>query len=261
MKNLFLCFIVVAAISCNSSKEKPDMPGAYLMQSQTINDGQKDTKYTSLQQLKIYTDSFMMYAQINPSDSVSAFGVASYTPTDSGTVIETAIYTSRDSSATTAQSSFNVRIQQNPDGYTQVIPQFAMQGQNMKLTEEYKSVGTKATSPLDGVWKETKSFIVKGNDTTYNNRTQYKAFYSGYFMFGSTVKDSTSKTTTGIGFGTFQMAGNNKVKETDLNSSYAIIAGNSFDIDVDMSGPDSYNQTITDSTGSKSVEFYERLKK
>ena len=58
MKNLLLYFIIVlAAIGCNSSKEKPDMPGAYLMQSQTINDGKKDTKFTTLQQLKIYTDS------------------------------------------------------------------------------------------------------------------------------------------------------------------------------------------------------------
>ena len=80
-------------------------------------------------------------------------------------------------------------------------------------------------------------------------------------MFGSTVIDSASKTKTGIGFGTFEMAGDNKIKETDLNSTYSIIAGNSFNVDVEMNGTDNYKQTITDSTGSKSVEFYERVKK
>lgn len=261
MKNLLLCFIVLTAISCNSSKGKPNMPGAYLMQSQTVNDGKQDTKYTSLQQLKIYTDNLMMYTQVNPADSVSAFGVAAYASTDSGTVVEDVIYSARDTSIGSLPASYNLEIQKNPDGYTQVIPQIPMQGQNMKLTEEYKSVGTPTKAPLDGVWRETKSFIVKGADTTLNHRTQYKAFYAGYFMFGSTVIDSASKTKTGIGFGTFEMAGDNKIKETDLNSTYSIIAGNSFNVDVEMNGTDNYKQTITDSTGSKSVEFYERVKK
>jgi hypothetical protein len=261
MKNLLLCFIVLAAVSCNNSKGKPDMPGAYLMQSQTINDGKKDTKFTTLQQLKIYTDSFMMYSQVNPGTSVSSFGVASYQETDSGTVVEDVIYSASDTSVGATPASYNLEINKNPDGYTQVIPSIPIQGQNMKLTEEYKFVGTKATTPLDGVWKETKSFNVKGNDTVLNHRTQYKAFNSGYFMFGQTAAYSTSIIHTGIGFGTFEMAGNNKVKETDLNSSFSIIAGNSFDIDIEMNGADNYKQTITDSTGSKSVEFYERLKK
>ncbi len=262
MKNLILCFIVLAAISCNNStKERPDMPGAYLMLSQTVNDGKKDTKYTTLQQLKIYTDSFMMYAQVNPPDSVSAFGVAAYTATDSGTVIENVIYSASDSSLGSTPASYNLDIKKNPDGYTQVIPEIPMQGQKMKLTEEYKFVGTKTKTPLDGVWREVKFISVKGKDTTVNERTQYKAFYSGYFMFGNTTKDSANKTYTGIGFGTFEMVSNNKIKETDLNSTFAIIAGNTFDIDIEMSGSDNYKQTITDNTGAKSVEFYERLKK
>src|SRR5664279_2935899 len=97
MKNLIFGCIVLAVISCTSTiKETPKMPGAYFMTSQTINDGTKDTKYTDLKQLKIYTDSFMMYTQLNPSDSVSGFGVGSYTATDTGTVIENDVYSSRD---------------------------------------------------------------------------------------------------------------------------------------------------------------------
>lgn len=262
MKNLIFSFIVLYTISCNTStvKETPSMPGAYLMTSQTINDGKKDTKYTALKQLKIYTDSFFMYAQVNPTDSVSGFGVGSYT-TDTGTVIENGIFNARDTTYNTTPESFKLNITKTPDGYDQVIPDIVIDSQKSSLTEVYQAVGTTVKASIDGVWKEIDAYSLKGNDTTKNVRTQFKAFYAGYFMFGGSFKDSASKNHTGIGFGTFEMAGNNKMKETDLNSTYAIIAGQSFNIDIEMTGTDNYKQTITNADGSKSVEFYERLKK
>lgn len=261
MKNLiFCCIVVFTAIGCASNvKETPKMPGAYFMTSQTVNDGQKDTKYTDLKQLKIYTDSMMMFAQVNPGDSVSGFGVGFYTA-DAGIVIENNIYSARDT-IVNAPATYTLNIKITPNGYTQVIPEIVINSQKSKLTEEYQSVGKAQKSPLDGVWKETNSYTLKGNDTTKNNRTQYKAFYAGYFMFGQTVKDSASKSHTGIGFGTFEMNGDNQIKETDLNSTYSIIAGNSFNVDIEMNGADNYKQTISYPDGSKSIEFYERLKK
>jgi hypothetical protein len=262
MKNLIFCFIVFVAISCNTSsvKETPNMPGAYFMTSQTLNNGKTSTKYTDLKQLKIYTDSLMMYAQVNPSDSASAFGVASYTA-DTGTVIENVIYSARDTTFNSSPSVYKLSITKTPDGYEQVIPQLVSDSQKYKLTEEYQSVGTNVKSPLDGVWRETNSYTVKGKDTIKNIRAQFKAFYAGYFMYGHTFNDSAFKTHTGIGFGTFAMIGNTKMKETDLNSTYSINAGQSFNIDIDITGTDNYNQTIKYPDGSKSVEFYERLKK
>jgi len=102
---------------------------------------------------------------------------------------------------------------------------------------------------------------VKGNDTAWYKRTQYKAFYAGYFMYGQTQKDSTNKNFTGIGFGTFEMDGDNKIKEVDLNSTYSIAVGQSFAIGIEMKGADNYTQTIENPDGSKSVENYERVKK
>ncbi len=258
MKNFIFCTVLIAAIGCKSNvKETPNMPGAYFMISQTINDGKKDTKFTDLKQLKIYTDSFMMYAQVNPGDSVSQFGVGPYTA-DTGTVIEHSIYSSRDS-VTNKPATYTLFITKTPTGYTQVIPSILVDSEQAKLTEEYQSVGKTQTTPLDGVWKETKFFTAKGNDTTWGKRIQYKAFYAGYFMFGQTAMDG-GKISTGIGFGTFEMNGDNKIKETDLNSTFSIIAGNSFDVSFEMNGPDKYTQTINYPDGSKSVESYERLK-
>lgn len=236
------------------------MPGAYFMLSQTINNGKTNTKYTDLKQLKIYTDSFMMYTQVNPTDSISGFGVGSYTA-DTGTVTENVIYSAHDSTFTASPASFTLHITKTPDGYEQLIPDMVIDSQKSKLTEEYQSVGKTQKSPLDGVWKEINSYTFKGTDTSKNNRTQYKAFYDGYFMFGQTSKDSSGKTRAGIGFGTFVMNGDKQIKETDLNSTFAIIAGNTFDVYIEMDGADKYKQTISYPDGSKSVEFYERLKK
>ena len=261
MKNLILSSIVLVVISCASNvKEAPNMPGAYFMTSQTINDGKKDTKYTDLKQLKIYTDSFMMYTQVNPSDSVSSFGVGAYTA-DTGTVTEYVKYSASDSTINSSPGAFTLNITKTPEGYTQVIPDISIDTQKIKLTEEYQAVSKPQKTPLDGVWKETNSFIVKGKDTTKNNRTQFKAFYAGYFMYGHTFKDSANRNFTGIGFGTFTMDGDNKMKEVDLNSTYSIAVGQSFMIDIEMNGADNYKQTIVNADSSKSVEYYERLKK
>jgi hypothetical protein len=262
MKNLIFSFIVVSAIGCNTStvKQTPNMPGAYLMMSQTINDGKKDTKYTSLKQLKIYTDIFFMYTQVNPADSLSAFGVGSYN-SDSGMVIENGIFSARDTTVNETPATFKLNITKTPDGYEQVIPDITIDSQKSKLIEVYQAVGTTVQTPIDGVWKEINSYSVKGKDTTNSVKTEFKAFHAGYFMFGIASKDSASKNHTGIGFGTFEMIGNDKMKETDLNSTYSIIAGQTFNIDIEMTGTDNYKQTITQPDGTKSVEFYERLKK
>lgn len=259
MKSLILCFLILTLFSCSSTKETPDMPGTYLMQSQTLNDGTKDTRVTALKQLKIYTDAFFMHTQVNPQDSVSGFGVGSYT-TDKGTVTENVIYRSSDTTIGTPQT-YVLDIEKNPDGYKQFIPEISILGQKNKLTEEYLTVGTSAKTPLDGVWKETKSFNVKGKDTILNNRTQYKTYFAGYFMFGHTVKDSSSRTRTGIGFGTFEMKSDKLIMETDLNSTYSIIAGNTFNVAIEMDGTDKYKQTINNADGTTGVEYYERLKK
>ena len=54
-------------VSCNSSgdKETIKMPGAYKMLSSNVKTDKTDSTYTNVHQLKIYTDGYMMYANIN----------------------------------------------------------------------------------------------------------------------------------------------------------------------------------------------------
>ena len=89
---------------------------------------------------------------------------------------------------------------------------------------------------------------------------QFKAYYAGHVIWGDNWTDTLNKNHTAIGFGKFEMTGN-KVKESMMESTYTAIRGHDFDIEVEMMGADDFKQTITNTDGSKSVEFYQRLKK
>lgn len=262
MKFIF-AIVLFALVSCTNTEKKvtQHMPGAYSMLSQSINDGKKDTTYTNMRQLKIYTEDYMMYANINPADSVSGFGIGTYTASDTGTVTENVIYSANDTSANASTNSFTLYIEKTTKGYKQVIPEIGSGEQKFKLTEEYDSVGTPVKSALDGAWKQIKSYGVSGTDTINRTGIQYKTYYAGHFIWGHTYTDSTNKLHTGMGFGTFAMNGENKVKETVSESTYYEVRGQSVDIDVEMNGADEYKQTITNSKGDKNVEVYQRLKK
>jgi hypothetical protein len=177
------------------------------------------------------------------------------------TIIEHVIFGASDSSRNDKPRDFKLVIEKTDTGYKQIIPEIESGGQKFKLTEEYNSVGTTAKTPLDGTWKLVSNYYIKGKDTIKNEVTQFKAYYGGHFIFGHSYADSAHKNHTGIGFGTFEMNGANKVKEHPTVSTYYQVRGIDFDIDVEMNGSDGFTQTITDKDGSKSVETYQRLKK
>lgn len=248
---------------CNTSTDHdmPEMPGVYSMESQTIDNGTNKTVLKDLKQLKIYTDKYFMYVQADPANSLYAFGVGSYSVNDSGMVIENSVFTAGDTTSTLDQKTYKLNITTNIDGYKQFIPEITIGGQKSSLTEEYKRSGTNVSTPLDGVWKESNFYVVDGNDTTKHERTQFKAFYHGYFMYGQyNLNDSTNTHSTGMGFGTFKMENDHQLKETDLNSSYNIIPGEIYTIDIDMINENSYKQTLTQPDGSKHIEVYQRMK-
>jgi len=257
-----LAILFLAAIGCNNAPEKKalSMSGAYSMLSQAVKGEKIDTTYSNLKQLKIFTDDHMMYANVNPADSVSSFGIGSYS-SSMDTITETVLYNASDSSASDSAQTYHLTIEKTAKGYKQIIPEIGTGTQKIKLTEEYEIVGTKASSPLDGLWKMTKGYTVKGTDTSKGDGIQYKMYNAGHFMFGNTWTDSTKKLHTGIGFGTFTMDGTTKVKESVTASTYYQIRGQSFDIEIELTGTDEFKQTLTNKDGSKGIEFYQRVKK
>jgi len=258
---LFLAAALLFLVACGSEvkKEVVIKPGAYLMKSQSLKSSSLDTTYLELQQLKIFTGEYMMYANFFARNSVSAFGIGSYSA-EKDTVIEHVIYSAADSVKDDQPRNYRLTILKEDSGYKQVIPDMESQGQKIILTEEYKTVGTAATTPLDGVWKESKTYYVKGKDTTKYNTNQYKAYFAGHYIWGNTFADSVKKTHTGMGFGKFEMKSPTKVTESCITSSYATLRGKDIDIDIEMNGNDEYKQTINYPNNEKSVEIYSRIK-
>src|SRR5262245_51921885 len=98
-------------VACNSADKKENMKveGAYHMLSQNLKSDKTDTTDNSLQQLKIFTGDYMMYANVNAPDSISSFGVGHYT-VNADTVTENVIYTSSDTSKDETPRTYKLAI-------------------------------------------------------------------------------------------------------------------------------------------------------
>ena len=263
MKNALLYFAVALIIGGSGcANNAMHMEGIYKMDSVSIKTISSDTTYRNTNQLKIYTADFMMYADVNDGDSISRFGIGSYS-INKDTVTENVIYSANDSASHDQPQAFKLIIDKLQNGYKQYINDIAADdGSTFDLTEYYSGIGTPASSVLDGAWRQQRAYSIVGNDTVrVRNNVQYKLFYNGYVMWGHSMKDSLNKTITGVGYGKFTMTGNTQLKESMLTSTYSVVRGHDFDIAIELTGDDHFKQTITNSDGSRDVEFYERLKK
>ena len=268
MKYIILLLATSFAMACqdgdennsdrSSSNADFDIRGAYSMIRQIGNDGTGDTVLKK-EQLKIYTDRFMMYASPRATDSFGEYGIALYRQS-MDTVKEFIFYTSSEGEV---RDTAILEVTKLPNGFRQII-RYNDSASTFVLTEEYDKVGKEPASPLDGAWRQIKDiFIDKNGDTTRNTRkTQFKMYEAGYFIWANPNKDPSSNNFySAYGYGTFKMLNKNKSQETNINSTfYTQLVGRPVDIDIEMLGKDGYKQTINGPQGEKSVEIYERLK-
>ena len=267
MKNfIFLLVICFTACQNNTTNNEDngsdstdlEMKGAYSMTKQIGNDGTKDTLLKK-EQLKIYSDRYMMYASPRATDSFGEYGIATYSQAGD-TVKEYIFYTS---TAGEVKDTARLEISKLPNGYKQVI-RYVDSTSTFILTEEYDKVGKEPKSALDGAWRQVKDIYVNGKgDTTRNiTKTQFKIYESGYFIWANPNKDPASNNFySAYGYGTFKMLNDTTTQETNINSTfYSQLVGKPVDISIKFNGNDAYAQTIRSSNGDKSVELYERLK-
>lgn len=258
MQRILIVFVFAATFACTRPPgDSINMSGAYRMLSQKVITEQVDSLIEGVHQLKIYTPEFMMYVNFNEKDSLAAFGIGTYLLNANG-LTENIIYSAYDSTVAGGEN-YNLDIEITESGYRQVIHEDDESGQVLNLTENYETVSLPRTTSLDGAWKQMRTFNIEEGDTTDFEVTQYKTYYAGHFMFGFTFKDSMAKTHTGMGFGNFEMINDNQAREVVTTSTLNIV-GNTFDIDLQFDGPDKFTQIITDTSGIKSYEVYERLK-
>ncbi|HVM90070.1 MAG TPA: hypothetical protein VMT76_17920 [Puia sp.] len=258
---LILTIALLFLIGCsgNGKKENVNMPGVYRMISQSIKGGNIDTTYRSLAQLKIFTSDHLMFANVNQAGTVGSFGIGTYT-VNGDTIIENIFLRGSDSTKTETPAEYKLIIVKTGKGYQQVIPDFTSNGQKYVLSEDYESVGMPAKSTLDGVWKLSLSYHIKGNDTTTNNITQYKMYDGGYFIWGQSRPDTARKNITAVGFGKFTLEGN-KLQEYLMESTNAEIRSLDVHIDIEMKGDTVFKQTISNKDSTRDVETYVRVTK
>src|SRR5688572_14735250 len=180
MKNFIFLLATCSFAACQSNSTTSsdsstdstniEMKGAYSMTKQIGNDGTKDTLLKK-EQLKIYSDHYMMWASPRATDSFGEYGIGTYSQID-GKVKEYIFYTSI---AGDVKDTAQLEITKLPDGYRQVI-RYVDSTSTFVLTEEYDKVGKEPTTKLDGAWRLTKDIFIDGNGDTITNhkKTQFK---------------------------------------------------------------------------------------
>jgi hypothetical protein len=261
MKKLLPLLASLFLFGCNDNHtadgKKLDMVGVYRMKKQVANDGKKDTLLKH-EQLKIYTDKYMMYASPRSTDSFGEYGIATYT-ISGDSVKENIFYTS---STGAVKDSALLKVNKSNDGYTQVIDYSDNNGK-LILTEEYANAGQDVQSPLDGAWKQIRNIFINAKGDTIRDTvaTQFKVYQKGHFIWANPSKDPASNNfIAAYGYGTFKVDSTNKIEETNINSTYKELVGRPVTVEYIKKGTDSYQQTIRQPSGDKGIEVYERLK-
>jgi hypothetical protein len=121
MKPLIAITLLIL-IACNSDKKETLIkPGAYKMISQALKSHTLDTTYLELQQLKIYTGEYMMFANFFARDSISGFGVGSYSA-EKDTVTEHVIFSASDSVKDDTPRVYKLYIENKDTGIDRLYP-------------------------------------------------------------------------------------------------------------------------------------------
>jgi len=261
MYKYFFSLLLFAGTTCKSQDETPvtGLSGAYLMLSQSLEGNSGDTTFTERRQLKIYTDHYMMYVRLSPEDSVSAFGIGTFS-INKGKLTENIIYSATDTTENTNSFSGTVNISKRHKGYEQVIPQIMSEKGKVRLTEDYQLLDAGLRSPLDGTWKLTAAYIINKKDTMRSNAVKYKTYYRGNFSAGSFNTKSSGEKHTIVEYGTFHLNEKNKLKENITYSTISLRNDQSYDLDILMKGNDALTIKASYPTGIEEVEKYIRMK-
>jgi hypothetical protein len=263
MKKTTIVGFAMAALlaSCTQPEAPVSQAGAYSLDKVIWNDGTKDNESSAADgntQFKIYTaDSYFYIAQ--GKDSSVAFGVGSYTQKDANNIEELNLF-----STTTLDTvgTAKLAITRNEKGYKQVISEIMLRGAKWSGTEEYTKLEGSGTSDLDGVWHQTKSINVTGQDSVVNTYNEYKVYHAGHFMWAArAVADTTSNTFANtVGKGSFTLS--NGALTEDLTFCSNKIWVGKYNIPVTFNGPDEFTQTISDTVNKvTSIKTYKRVSK
>ena len=263
MKKTTIVGFAMAALlaSCSQPEAPVSQAGVYSMDKVVWNYGGKDNESSAADghtQFKIYTAESYFYIG-ESKDSAVSFGVGSYTQKDANNIEEVNIFnTTTLDTAVTAK----LTITKSEKGYNQKIAALMINGVQWSSSEDYTKLEGAGTTDLDGLWHQTKSINVTGQDSVVNTYNEYKVFQSGHFMWAArAVTDTTTNVMANhIGKGSFTLSNGTLIEDLTFSSNRAWIG--KFNIPVTFNGPDEFTQTISDTVNKViSIKTYKRVSK
>lgn len=260
MKKLLLItgsFILLMA--CQEKKETASINGVYKMDSQEAFTTDTDSllmKAENPNQIKMFTDTHFLWVKFG-ADSVGNFGIGSYTFAD-GKVQETSIFTS-DGNENPAK--FEVNVELTETGYNQEIPSMDYNGSKIKLTEKYTRAVEGAAGDLDGLYKASNNYFVKGADTIRQNYPDYKMYNKGNFAWAIRPLMDTAKNAyvAYLGAGTFTQEGD-LVKETTTLTNLPGDGLGIMELKITNKTENEFIQVINQKDGSVRYTTYTKVK-
>jgi hypothetical protein len=261
-KTTIVGFAMLAIMAgCNQTEAPASQAGAYSLDKVIWNDGTKDNESSAADgntQFKIYTADSYFYIGEGKDSSVS-FGVGSYTQTDANNIEELNIFniTGLDTAGTA-----KLAITKTDKGYKQVIAELMVGGAKWSGTEEYTKLEGAGTTDLDGLWHQTKSINVTGQDSVVNTYNEYKVFHAGHFIWAArAISDSANNTySNAIGKGSFTLSNGALTEDLTFCNNRAWVG--KYNIPVTFNGPDEFTQTISDTVNKMtSIKTYKRVSK
>jgi hypothetical protein len=263
MKKTTIVGFAMTAImaSCSQPEAPTSHAGVYSMDKFTWNYDGKDNEASAADgytQFKIYTAESYFYIGEN-KDSVVSFGVGSYTQKDANNIEEVNIF-----NTTTLDTANTVKlaITKNEKGYNQKIDAIIINGSKWSSSEDYIKLEGAGASDLDGVWHQTKSINVTGQDSVVNTYNEYKVYHAGHFMWAArAVADTTTNAMANhIGKGSFTLTNGIMTEDLTFSSNRTWIG--KYNIPVTFNGPDEFTQTISDTVNKvTSIKTYKRVSK
>jgi hypothetical protein len=171
MKTILYTILILVTSSCNmvSKETTSNLPGAYRLLSKNIKGATIDSVAGGINQLKIYTEDYFMYAAINTHDTVASFAIGSY-KNEGKKITENVLFSANGINSLEAVDII-LDINKNKEGYEQTITDTS--SEKLSYVEKYKYVGAKTKSIIDGAWKQLETYAVKDRDTLWDKGTNY----------------------------------------------------------------------------------------
>ena len=252
--------IVVFSCGMNSKQDTVDISGAYSLIQEESKGTLKDSASADINKIKIYTKDYYMYATKIISDSVTSFEIGTYN-LDEEKLIEDVIFSSFGTTSY-EPTNFIFDINKTEEDQLRIIKDSnSVQRGKTSYIENYKYIGKKSSSIVDGAWQQTDTYAVEGKDTIWDKGSNFKIMYDGYFIWGDFHMNSViQKQDTYIGFGTFEIMGDSKIAERTIKSNWESNEGKTFYLDLEFINDDKFKQSILDSiNGIRYIEVYQRL--